>query len=229
MYGVCQKRQQSLIHGRCIICITQTMKWIKKEKDREKRWAENDKEKRQKWMLGDRNITLVEQARETWRKGFLSTGVTGDWEHREQRYTSLWPQPIKIAFVNLKSPLWHPLWGFYDLPLRRGSLLIPPVHVTSVCLPAHKDGKQNPAEDVASLWDVALGFEWRLHSWTRLLIQTKGIIARLLFAACVHFQHVGRGVIWAKKRCKNYSPRCYGCVYSFYTAWESKLQNRVSV
>lgn len=73
-----------------------------------------------------------------------------------------------------------PVVGFYDLLLQRRGLLIPCVDVTAVCLVAHEEGKQNPAEERASCRDAALGWSdsCSLELLIRRLAQTKGFIAR---------------------------------------------------
>lgn len=88
-----------------------------KVNDWEKRWAGNYREKETKVDVRRRKYhTGGTSCGETSRTGFLSAGVTGDWEQREQKYTSLWPQPIEMSFVNLKVPrdthrgvLWSPV------------------------------------------------------------------------------------------------------------------------
>lgn len=75
-----------------------------KENNREKREAENDKEETNVYVKTRTHHTggKGDGMRETSRTGFLSADVTG--EQREEEYSSLRPQPIKISLVNLTVP-----------------------------------------------------------------------------------------------------------------------------
>lgn len=164
------------------------MLWSKSKRKRiERKDGQKMTEKRrQKYHPGRTSYGV----RETSRRGFLSTGVTGDWEQREQRYTSLWPQPIKIAFVNLKA-LWHPSWGFMISCCSAEASLFPVRMSLLSVYPCIKKRKSKSSRWCSFPRRCSAGLEWRLHSWTRPLIhcltQTKGIITHLLFASCLYY------------------------------------------